>query len=157
GDVKVARVRVYADKDFRDHDARWKQDVTDEIDYANQLLTPMLGVRLEVSDVVEWDHTAPDAPLRETLAALATAAPDGDAHWIIRITAPPASPTNAYDELGTGELFGRYIVVRGLSSDDERAAFERLFPDIPVRDAGDALDARRRHRATCLLLHQLGH
>src|SRR5262249_22412575 len=82
GDVKVARVRVYAAKDSRDHDARWKQDVTDEIDYANQLLTPMLGVRLEVSDVVEWDHTAPDAPLRETLAALATAAPDGDAHWI---------------------------------------------------------------------------
>ena len=157
GDVKVARVRVYADADFRAHDARWKQDITDEIDYANQLLTPMLGVRLEVSEIVEWDHAAPDAPLRETLAALATAAPDGDAHWVIGITAPPTQPTNAYDELGTGELFGRYIVMRGLSADDEKAAFTRQFPDIPLGEAGDALDARRRHHATCLLLHQLGH
>jgi tetratricopeptide (TPR) repeat protein len=157
GEVKVAKVRAYADADYRAKTPRWKDRITDEIDLANSLLTPMLGVRIELTDVVEWDHQAPEAPLRETLAALAQAAPGDDVHWVIGFTAPPSDPTNAFDELGAAELFGHHIVVRGYDDEAEKTSFHRQFPDVPIKDAGDALDARRRHKQTCLLLHQLGH
>jgi predicted Zn-dependent protease len=157
GEVKVAKVRAYADADYRARTPKWKDRITDELDYANSLLTPMLGVRLELTDVVEWDHDAPDAPLRETLAALTQAAPADDVHWVIGFTSPPTEPTNAFDELGAGEMFGYHIVLRGYDDEAQTAAFHKQFPDVPIKDAGDALDARRRHKQTCLLLHQLGH
>ena len=157
GEVKVAKVRAYADADYRAKTPKWKDRITDELDYANSLLTPMLGVRLELTDVVEWDHSAPDAPLRESLAALEQAAPADDVAWVIGFTSPPADPTNAFDELGAGELFGRHIVLRGYDDDAQTAAFHKQYPDVPIKYAGDALDARRRHKQTCLLLHQLGH
>ena len=117
----------------------------------------MLGVRLEVAELREWDHTGPEQPLRESLAALIEANPGDDVHWVIGLIAPPSATTTAFDELGTGEAFGRHLVMRGYDDDDARRSFRRLFPDIPIKDAGDALDARRRHKQTCLLLHQLGH
>jgi hypothetical protein len=157
GDVKVAKVRVLADADFRAQTPKWQAHITDEIDYANSLLTPMLGVRLEVAEIRAWDHQAPDAPLRETLAAAAEAAPGDDVSWVIAFTTPPATPTNAFDELGMTEPFGRYVVVRGYDDQGQRATFAKMFADVPVKDAGDVLDARRRHKQTCVLLHQLGH
>jgi predicted Zn-dependent protease len=157
GEVKAIKVKAYADADYRAKTPRWKDRINDELDYANSLLTPMLGVRLELTDVVEWDHQAPDAPLRETLAALTEAASADDVGWVIGFTSPPTEPTNAFDELGAGELFGRHIVLRGYDDEAQTAAFHKQFPDVPVKDAGDALDARRRHKQTCLLLHQLGH
>ncbi|HTJ47133.1 MAG TPA: hypothetical protein VL463_33760 [Kofleriaceae bacterium] len=156
GDVRVAKVRVLADADFR-KDAKWKQQITDQIDYANQLLTPMLGVRLDITETREWDHSSPDAPLREIAAAAADDAPGDDVAWVIVFAGPVAQPTNAFDELGMGELFGKHVVIRGLSDTAEKELFARQFADIPVKDAGDALDARRRHRQTCVLLHMLGH
>jgi tetratricopeptide (TPR) repeat protein len=157
GDVRVAKVRIFADADFRARTPRWKQHITDELDYANALLTPMLGVRLEISEIREWDHAAAEAPLRETLAALAHDDASDASAWVIGYTAPAAASTTAFDELGTGELFGRYLVVRGYADEAERKAFAHQFPDVPLREAGDALDARRRHKQTCVLLHQLGH
>jgi predicted Zn-dependent protease len=157
GDVKVARVRVLADADFRARTPAWKHRITDEIDYANALLTPMMGVRLEITELRDWDHNAPDAPLRETLAALATDAPGDDVHWTIGLTTPSTTPTTAFDELGITEAFGRYLVIRGDDDAAARDAFAKQFPDVPIKDAGDVLDARRRHRQTCVLLHQLGH
>ena len=157
GEVKALKVKAYADADYRRKTPQWKERITDELDFANSLLTPMMGVRLELTDVVEWDHDAPEAPLRETLAALTQASQGDDVAWAIGFTTPPAEPTNAFDELGAGELFGRAIVVRGYDDDAQRAAFHKQFPDVPLKEAGDALDARRRHKQTCLLLHQLGH
>src|SRR5262245_34378462 len=45
GDARTAKVRVYADAEVRAL-PHWKDDIGEEIDYANQLLEPMIGLRL---------------------------------------------------------------------------------------------------------------
>ena len=53
GDPRTAKVRIYVDPGIRAL-PHWKEDITDQIDYANQLLQPMLGVRLVVEAVNDW-------------------------------------------------------------------------------------------------------
>jgi len=156
-DAKVARIRVLADADYRAADPRWKQHVTDQIDYANQLLIPLLGVRLTIADVREWDHHAPHAPLRVTLAELAKADPGHGVHWVLGLTAPPDHATTDEHELGASALFGRYVVLRGYAEAAEKAALAHAFPGLSGRNLTEALDARRRHKQTVALLHALAH
>ena len=59
GDVRVAKVRIWADEDYRGQSPRWRRRINEELDYANQLLTPMLGLRLEVAEVKSWDRHDP--------------------------------------------------------------------------------------------------
>jgi tetratricopeptide (TPR) repeat protein len=156
-DAKVARIRVLADADYRAADPHWKQHVTDDVDYANQLLIPLLGVRLTITEVRAWPHHAPHAPLRVTLGELARADPGDGVHWVLGLTAPPDHVTTDEHELGTSALFGRYLVVRGYAAAAEEAAVLRAFPDLPRRSRRDVLDARRRHKETVVLVHALAH
>src|SRR6187549_220557 len=53
GDPRTVRVRVWADAGARAQ-ARWKDDINEQIDYANQLLTPLVGVKLQVDAWKDW-------------------------------------------------------------------------------------------------------
>jgi tetratricopeptide (TPR) repeat protein len=157
GEIRVAKVRVYADADYRGHNVRWQKHVTDELDYASQLLAPMLGVRLEVVEFKVWDYHAPGAPLRDTLAALAQLDDGADVHFVIAFTGALPLVSSDQHELGLAELLGRHIVIRGFADLEERRAFDRAFPDLPKQDQEAVLEARRRHKQTTLLLHEIGH
>jgi predicted Zn-dependent protease len=157
GEIKVAKIRVYADADFRGHLTAWKKRVTGEIDYANEMLQPLLGVRLEIVDFKEWDYQAPTAPLDETLGALAKQDSGDDVAWVIGFTGAVPLVTNAQHELGMSEVLGKHLVVRGYADNEERAAFLRAFPSIDEKDIDEVLGARRRHKQTTVLLHELGH
>ncbi len=157
GDVRIAKVRVLADADFRGTNVHWQKRITDELDYASQVLVPMLGVRLEVVEFVKWDYHAPGAALRETLAALTARTPGDDVTFVLGFTGALQLVSSDQHELGMAELLGRHVVIRGFADLEERQAFARAFPDLPAKDQDDVLDARRRHKQTTLLLHELGH
>ena len=156
GEVRTAKVRVWADADYRSQNLRWKRSFGDELDYANQLLEPMLGVRLE-AEYKEWDRHAPDATLRETAAALAELDPGDDVAWVIGLTSALPLVSASTDELGVAEVLGAHIVLRGYSDVAERKAFARAFPDLGEAEREEVHDARRRHKQTVLLVHELAH
>src|SRR5262245_50526070 len=56
GEPRDAKVRVWVDAGVRAL-PHWKEDITEQIDYAGQLLTPLLGVRLKVEAFKDWDRT----------------------------------------------------------------------------------------------------
>src|SRR5689334_8744383 len=56
GDPRAVKVRVWTDPGVRAL-PRWKDDINEQIDYANQLLTPLLGARLQVEAWKEWART----------------------------------------------------------------------------------------------------
>src|SRR5580693_3927389 len=56
GDPRTIHVRVWADAAVRAL-PHWKEDITEQIDYASQLLTPLLGAKLVVDDVKDWTRT----------------------------------------------------------------------------------------------------
>jgi hypothetical protein len=46
-EVRVAKLRVWADNQYRAQNVRWERTFDEQLDYANQVLIPMLGVRIE--------------------------------------------------------------------------------------------------------------
>jgi len=69
GDPRAVHVRVYVDAATR-ATPHWKEDITDQIDYAGQLLTPMLGVRLNVDAIKDWDRQGEPGDAMKALTAL---------------------------------------------------------------------------------------
>jgi tetratricopeptide (TPR) repeat protein len=156
GDVRTAKVRVWADVDHRGQTQRWRKRITDEVDYANQLLTPMLGVRLEIVEFREWDHHEPGGSLRTAVAELEKLDDGKGVHFVIGLTSALSMVSIDQHELGMADLLTKYIVLRGFSDIEERKAFERRYPDIEA-EREEVLDARRRHKQTVVLLHEIGH
>src|SRR5262245_6796573 len=48
GEPRVVRLRVYADRDYRQAVMRWQGKVRGQIDRVNRVVQPVLGVRFEI-------------------------------------------------------------------------------------------------------------
>lgn len=154
GEVRAATVRVWVDQGYREHNPRWKEDVDDDVAYANRVLIPMLGVGL-TAEYRPWEHRAQGGDLAPEFTALVETDPGEDVVWVVGITAGPAENTVGFDQLG-GAHFG-HLVVRGCAEGDQRQAVERAFPEASADDRRNAAIARRRHQTTTALLHALAH
>jgi hypothetical protein len=151
GEVRVARLRVWADDEYRAQNLRWEHGFDDELDDVNQLMTPMLGVRLE-AEYRAWDHHAPTGTLSDHLDALDRADPGDDVVWVVGLTSSLSLVAASFEQIGVARLGGRHLVVRGHADLEERAAFERGFPDLDRDEREAVLEARRRHKTTAVLV-----
>src|SRR5690606_21488455 len=108
GDPRPAKVRVWADAGVRAL-PRWKEDITEQIDYASQLLTPRVGVRLEVEAVKDWNRTGdPHSALTELQDV-----DDGkEAIWVIGYVTAGDKASRATSERGKAQLHGQPHSVR---------------------------------------------
>jgi hypothetical protein len=57
GEIRAAKLRVWADQEYRAQNPQWQQDLDDNVAYANRVLIPMLGVGL-AAEYRAWDHRA---------------------------------------------------------------------------------------------------
>lgn len=156
GELRVARLRVWADDDYRAQNVRWQHGFEEQLDYTNQVLGPMLGVRLE-PEYRAWDHHAPGATLSDLLEALAREDPGEDVAFVVGLTSSLSLVAGSFEQIGVARVGGRHLVMRGHADVEERKAFERAFPDIDREQREQVLEARRRHKTTALLIHELAH
>lgn len=155
-EVRVARLRVWADDEYRAQNLRWQRGFDEELDYANHVLFPMLGVRLE-AEYRSWERHAPGSTLADHLETLATIDPGDDVVWVVGLTSSLSLASATFEQLGVATLGGRHLVVRGHADLEERKAFERAFPDLDPEERESVLEARRRHKTTAVLIHELAH
>ena len=80
GDPRSVHVRVWADAGVRAM-PHWKDDIADEIDYANQLMTPLVGVKFVVDATKDWDRKGVD--FHDAAKQLATVDDGNDVTWAI--------------------------------------------------------------------------
>jgi len=137
GEPRPVHVRIWTDAAVRAL-PHWKEDVADQIDYASQLLTPLLGVKLSIESYRDWDRQG-DA--HEALAQLEKADDGKDVTWVIGYVAAPDIVTKAMGELGDGRLLGHTVIVRWYNE--------------PADKNPEVRDAKRRHKQTVILLHML--
>jgi len=156
GEVRTAKLQVWADGDYRAQNLRWERGFGAELDYANQLLEPMLGLRLE-AEFHDWDRHDTTASIREAVDALAEVDDGADAGWVIGLTSALPLVSSSTDELGVAEVLGTYVVLRGYSDLAERKQFATAFPDLTDDEREEVHEARRLHKQTVLLIHELAH
>ncbi len=154
GDPRPVHVRVWADTGVRAL-PRWKDEITDQLDYAGQLLTPMLGIRLTVDSIKDWDHAGTDP--RSALAALAKTDDAKDVHVGDRLRHCRLGDvaSTAMTELGASEVLGHYVTVRSWAEKPETEKLAAKLPDLDPAQRAETLAAHKRHKQVVVLLHML--
>jgi len=151
GEPRTVKVRVYADAGARAQ-PRWREEIADQLDYASQLLTPLLGVRLSVDAVKDWARATDP---RAALPALVALDRGDDVAWVIGYVTPGDAASKAMSELGDAEPLGRHAIVRAWAEKPETDALASMLPDLKEADRAEAIAAHRRHKQTAVLLHVL--
>ena len=151
GDPRTVKVRVWTDAAIR-ATARWKDDIGEQIDYANAVLTPLLGARLQIDGWKEWNRTGEP---HQALAQLVEADKGDGVTWVIGYMAPPDTASKAMAELGFGEPLGHHVVVRGWAETQERAQISGSLPDLKDTEKAEIYSAHKRHKQTVVLLRAL--
>ena len=156
GPIKDAKVRVYAADAYRAQNRNWRAAFDEGLEYANAVLGANFGVRL-VADYREWNHHAPGNSLGDDLVALQELDDGEDTLAVVGLTSALGIVSGTFDQLGYASVPGRHMMLRGYADIEERKAFSSAFPDLPAEERENALEARRRHKITAVLLHELGH
>lgn len=151
GDPHVLKIRVWVDPGVRAL-PRWKEEITEQIDYASQLFRPLLGAELSVVEMKEW---ARGGEPTDALKQLKEIDKGDDVTWVIGYVTPPDAASTVLDELGTAEVLGHHIIVRAWAERAESEAIGKTLPDIKESERTELLAAHRRHKETVILLHQL--
>jgi tetratricopeptide (TPR) repeat protein len=150
-DPRTASVRIYTDAGVRAL-PRWKEDITDQLDYANQLLQPLIGVKLVAEAFREWSRTGdPHDALRELVATDKAE----DVTWVLGYVTPPDTASTVMVELGDAQPLGHHVIVRGWAEQAETSGLAGKLPDLADAARAEVLGAHRRHKQTVVLLHML--
>jgi hypothetical protein len=157
GSVSTVRIRVWADDDYRAQNRRWRASFDELLAYANEVLAPAVGIRL-VADHRDWSfRPGPGNTIDDVLGILRRHDRGDGVFAVVGLVSSLALVSSSFEALGTAELGGRHLVLRGHADVKERAMFERALPDV-ARDERDTLhEMRRRHKTTSVFLHELGH
>jgi predicted Zn-dependent protease len=151
GDPRTAHVRVWADAAVRAL-PHWKEDIVDQIDYANQLTTPMFGVKLSVDEVKDWNRTGEPA---DALKSLVEADDGHDVTWVIGYLAAGDTASKAMSELGDAKVLGHHVTVRAWAEKPETDLLAVSLPEMPAAARAEVIAAHKRHKQTVVLLHEL--
>jgi len=151
GDARPLKIRVWADAGVRAL-PHWKEDINDEIDYASQLLTPLLGVRLTVDAIKDWDRAGDPGV---ALKALAEADDGKGVVWVIGFVTPGDVAAKVMSELGDAQTLGHHMVVRGWAEKPESTALTATLPALTPTERTEAINAHKRHKQSVVLLHML--
>jgi biopolymer transport protein ExbD len=156
GAISTARIRVWADEDYRGQNVQWKQRFEENLAHANDVLEPMLGLRL-VADLRAWDRHAPAGTrLDESLDALVAHDPGTDVFAVVGLVSSLGYSTS-FDQLGLAQRPGRHFVMRGYSDIEERKAWDRVLTSLTEDERERMYGALRRHKIVGVFLHELAH
>lgn len=150
GDVRTARVRVYAGHEYRAQVQRWQDQFNELVDQINQLLIPEFGVRLDVVDVQPWTRQSTNSDLAGTLEELVDRDSGADVEWVIGLVSALSSATPNMHALGKARVLGRHIVLRGHSDLELRKALGKNGDENLFR-------LRKQHKQTAVFLHEIAH
>jgi len=151
GDARTIHVRVWADADVRQR-PRWKEELGDYVDAASQLLVPLVGAKLAVDDIKEWDR--PGNP-RDALDRLEKDDDGKDVQWVIGFIAPNKFASKAMAELGQSKPLGHHVVVHLWADQPETAALAHELAGLGANERTEVIGAHRRHEQAVVLLHYL--
>lgn len=151
GDPRAVKVRVWTDPGVRAL-PRWKDDINEQIDFANQLLVPLVGARLQVDAWKEWARTGEP---HQALAQLVEADQGEGVVWVIGYMAAPDTASKVMTELGLSEPLGHHVVVRAWNERAEAEALAGILPDLKQTERNEVLAAHKRHKEAAILLRAL--
>jgi tetratricopeptide (TPR) repeat protein len=155
-DLRRARLRIYADPDYRVTVPRWQERARAMVDDLNQFAGPTFGVRFEIESLRRWEGTNRGASTSQALNLLESQDPGEDVDWVIGFM--PALPllSTSQHEIGMARVLGRHCVLRGMADLEEARALDRS-PDLGGTEKEQLYTVRKWHKEIAVFLHEWGH
>ncbi|HEY4175935.1 MAG TPA: tetratricopeptide repeat protein [Kofleriaceae bacterium] len=151
GDPHPLTLRVYVDPGVKAL-PKWKEEITEQVDYASQVLTPLIGVRLSIAETKDWARSGDPGTALQQLEEL----DKGDGvNWVVGYIAANGSASKAFSELGGARPLGKHIIVHAWAEEQETAAIAGTLPDLKEAERAQVMESHKRHKQTVILLHFL--
>ncbi len=148
------RIRAFATPRYTAEVVDAPRQFQEAVDETNRVFSG-IGVTFRVDSFSVWEP--PDEEVTTALAALKAREPGHDSEWCVGLLGSLPRASASFHELGYAYVLGRHLVVRAPARADEVDDIERGFDEIAAADRERLTKSRRRHRASALLLHELGH
>jgi hypothetical protein len=155
--ARVLRVRAHATAKHAAEVVDWPKQLAATLDAAGEVLGPTLGIRLEVVSTETWAPRGGEEDLSGRLDELVALDDGHDVDWVIGLLGSLPRLEMAYHQLGMARMPGNHLVMRAMNDAREHEAIERGFTWLDAREKSELYKARKRHKATTVLLHELGH
>ena len=158
GSIRVQKVRVRAlvTRSFTAQVMDAPRHLRDLFEDANRITEPELGLHLELADTKPWPIVDEDDIAKTFDALRATDAGDG-VDWVVGFVGSVPRASRYFHEVGRGAMVGKHVLVRAPSSAERHDSIEKSFDELPEDQRRDLEKRLRRHRATVVFLHELGH
>jgi Matrixin len=153
--VRAYRVRVYATPAYEAQTLDWHRRVSEIIEDGNLVLGPSVGARLTIESFNDW--SVEEQSLSGALHTIRDEDEGRGVDWVIGFVAGLPRATSSFHELGMAEIPGKHLVLRASGVADEKDAIDKAFDELSQADRDKLGRARARHRATAVLLHEIGH
>jgi predicted Zn-dependent protease len=157
GGPRTARLRFYADRDYRQTVLRWQGKLRGEIDRLNRVVGPVFGVTFEIESMREWPASHLGAPIDPVLAELEAMDAGRDVDWVIGLVTPFQGVTASIHQLGAAPYLSRHFVLRGMDDEQEGLMLRREFELLPEDERSALYSDRKAHKEAVVFLHEWAH
>ncbi len=152
--MRTLHLRIYADQDYRRQMPGWRNHATALVARASDQMQAVLGLRLTIDSMSEWERRANPADMKAILEELHELDRGDDMVRVVALVAALPEAAESYDQCGAANLGGRHLFVRS-------AGDVELFQRLKQRYYGDELDniyhQRTLHKELVVMLHELAH
>jgi len=155
--ARVLRVRVHATTGYAVETVEWPRQFARLIEDVNRIVEPTLDARLDVVGASSWNPELPNDDLDPLLSKLRHLDAGDDVDCVVGLAGSLPVFAHSFHQLGLGEILGKHIVVRGMNDAREREALEVELSRLAAEDREALYQTRKRHKATAVFLHELGH
>jgi hypothetical protein len=155
--LRVMRVSAHATPRHAAEVVDWTRQLEGMIDGANQVLGPALGIRLEVAETKLWAVQGDEESLRALLDELRTADAGQGVDWVIGLSGSLPRAEESFHELGVATRPGKHLVMRAMNDAREYELIQKELTRIDEAERRKLYAVRKKHKATVVLLHELGH
>lgn len=154
--VQKLRVRALVTPGFTAQVVDSPRHLRDLIEDANGITERDLAAHLELVETRTWD-LANDDDIDKVFDTLRTTASGDDVELVAAFVGALPRASRSFHELGKGSILGKYVVVRAPSSAERHDSIEKAFDELSEDQRRDLEKRLRRHRATAVFLHEIGH
>jgi hypothetical protein len=156
-EVRAIKLRVYADRDYRNIVLRWQARMRTQIQHVNGVVEPVFGVRFEIESLRDWNASHTGMQLDPILKELEELDPARDVDLVVGLATPLQGVARSIHQLGVSRLLVRQFVMRGMDDEQEIRALDREFGLISPEERGGLYAARKAHKEVVVFLHEWGH
>jgi hypothetical protein len=156
-ELRAIKLRVYADRDYRNIVLRWQSRMRTQIQRVNGVVAPVFGVRFEIESLRDWDASHAGMQLEPILKELEALDPAREVDWVVGLATPLQGVARSIHQVGMSRLLVRHFVLRGMDDEQEIRALERELALISPEERGSLYAARKAHKEIVIFLHEWGH